>query len=148
MAGGVRSSPTGCSAGSCCCCWPISGQKSCSRSSWTVTGAESREADGYRACSPKRSEPAWPPPLDWLDLTELNEIPSGLLFLVAAALWALLAVIVCSEFNLLHIARSRLRQLAGAGNRSAQLADTLLRDPERLRRVVRIAETLLIVGIV
>jgi Mg2+/Co2+ transporter CorB len=78
----------------------------------------------------------------------LNEIPSGLLFLIAAAQWALLLLLVSSEFNLLHIARSRLRQLAAAGNRSAHLADSLLRDPERVRRVTRIAETLLIAGIV
>lgn len=78
----------------------------------------------------------------------MNEIPSGLLFLIAAALWTLLVVVVGSEFNLLHIARARLRQLAAAGNRSAHLADSLLRDPDRLRGITRIAELLLIVGIV
>lgn len=76
----------------------------------------------------------------------MNEIPLGFLFGIAAALWALLLVVVCAEFNLLHIARSHLRQLAAAGNRSAQLADTLLREPDRLRSVARLTEVLLLVG--
>lgn len=78
----------------------------------------------------------------------LNEIPSGLLFLITAGLWALLEVIVCSEFTLLHVARSRLRQLAATGNRSAQLADALLRNPERIRIIARVAEMLLVVAVV
>jgi Mg2+/Co2+ transporter CorB len=76
------------------------------------------------------------------------DIPLGFSFLAASALWVLLVLVVGAEFNLLHIARSRLRQLAAAGNRSAQIADTLLRKPERLRGVARITETLLVVGIV
>ena len=78
----------------------------------------------------------------------MDEIPPGLLFLITAGLWALLVLIVCSEFNLLHVPRSRMRQLAAAGNRSAQLGDALLRNPERLRILARFAETLLSVGIV
>ena len=71
----------------------------------------------------------------------LDEIPPGLLFLITAGLWALLVLIVCSEFNLLHVPRSRMRQLAAAGNRSAQLGDALLRNPERLRILARSADT-------
>ncbi|MET0983910.1 MAG: transporter associated domain-containing protein [Steroidobacteraceae bacterium] len=66
---------------------------------------------------------------------------------MTALSWLLLLVVACAEFNLLHIPRSRLRQLAAAGNRSAHLADDLLRQPERLRGVARLVEVLLLVGI-
>ena len=77
----------------------------------------------------------------------LNELPLGFLFGMTALLWLLLLVVACAEFNLLHIPRSRLRQLAAAGNRSAHLGDNLLRQPERLRGVARLVEVLLLVGI-
>jgi Mg2+/Co2+ transporter CorB len=77
----------------------------------------------------------------------LNEIPIGLLLLGICLLLAVLLLVVSAESSLLHVARSRLRQLAATGNRSAQLADDLLRLPERIRGAARILETIAIVGI-
>jgi Mg2+/Co2+ transporter CorB len=77
----------------------------------------------------------------------LNAIPLGFLLGSTVGLFAALAFVVSAEASLLNVPRSRVRQFAAAGNRSAQLADELLREPERIRLAARTIEALLLIGL-
>lgn len=79
--------------------------------------------------------------------SRLNALPLGFLLGLTASLFIGLAFVVSAEASLLHVPRSRLRQYAAAGNRSAQLADDLLRDADKIRISARIVEALLLIGI-
>jgi putative hemolysin len=71
----------------------------------------------------------------------------GYRFILLASIIALNGFFAAAEVALLSVRRSRLRQLADAGNVGAQAALSLLANPERLLSVVQVGVTLASLGL-